>query len=88
MSKATVESPMIREMRNLSNSVALDTVRNNYMLRTKILSFLNTNGRSLSLAAVNNWVYDNIFLTPGQDPWLGLAPPDVFSAIDKNGQGQ
>jgi len=88
MTKSVVETPMLREMRNLSNNVALDTVRNNYMLRTKILNFLNSNGRSLSLAAVNNWVYDNIFLTPGQDPWLGLAPPDVFSAIDKNGQGQ
>src|SRR5215468_4203592 len=88
MTKSVVETPMLREMRNLSNNVALDTVRNNYMLRTKILNFLNSNGRSLSLAAVNNWVYDNIFLTPGQDPWLGLAPPDVFSAIDKNGEGQ
>ena len=89
VAKAEVETPMLREMRNLSNNVALDTVRNNYMLRTKILGFLtDPNERSTSLSAVNNWVYDNIFLTPGQDPWLGLAPPDVFSAIDKNGQGQ
>src|SRR5262249_12380468 len=51
VSKAAVETPMLREMRNLSNNVALDTVRNNYMLRTKILNFLNSNGRSLSLAA-------------------------------------
>lgn len=88
-SKAAVETPMIREIRNLSNSIALDTVRNNYMLRTKILAVVSSpNGRSMSLQRVNDWVYAQIFLTPGDDPWLGLAPPDVFSAIDKNGESQ
>lgn len=87
--KAVMETPMLREMRNLSNSVALDTVRNNYMLRTKILEYLTrTNAHAFPLAEINNWVYDRIFLTPGQDPWLGLAPPDAFSAIDGNGQNQ
>ena len=87
--KSMVEMPMLRQMRNLSRSVALDTVRNNYMLRTKILAFLGgLTPHSRSLTQVNNWVYDYIFLTPGRDPWLGLAPPDVFSAIDKNGEGQ
>lgn len=87
--KAEVETPMMREIRNLSDSVALDTVRNNYMLRTKILAILSSpNGRSMSLQQVNDWVYAQIFLTPGQDPWLGMAPPDVFSAIDGNGENQ
>jgi len=87
MTKAVVEIPMMREIRNLSSSVALDTVRNNYMLRTKILAVLSgPNGRSMSLPQVNDWVYAQIFLTPRQDPWLGMAPPDVFSAIDGNGE--
>ncbi|HEY6253894.1 MAG TPA: hypothetical protein VI685_28390 [Candidatus Angelobacter sp.] len=88
-SKALMETPMLREMRNLSHSVALDTVRNNYMLRSKILAFLSDRvGSAWTLAEINDWVYATIFLTPGQDPWLGLAPPDVFSAIDKNGESQ
>ena len=41
-----------------------------------------------SLAQLNDWVYAQIFLTPNQDPWLGLAPPDVFAAIDGNGKGR
>lgn len=89
MSKAMVEAPMLREMDNLSDTVALDTVRNNYMLRTKILDYLiGTDARTFPLAEINDWVYARIFLTPNQDPWLGLAPPDAYSAIDGNGQNQ
>ena len=87
VSKSMAETPMLREMRNLSGNVALDTVRNNYMLRSKILEFLlSSAGRRRTLSEVNNWVYAQIFLTPGADPWLGLAPPDVYSAINGNGE--
>ena len=88
VAKSALESPMLTAMRNLQTTVALDTVRDNYMMRTKILDFLTNFGRNLNLAQLNAWVYDRIFLTPEQDPWLGLAPADVFSAIDKNGEGQ
>ena len=87
VSKGMVETPMMREMRNLAENVALDTVRNNYMLRTKILVFL-ADRSSMPLARFNDWVYTAVFLTPGEDPWLGLAPPDVFSAIDANGESR
>ena len=89
VAKSALESPMLTAMRNLQTTVALDTVRDNYMIRTKILDFLtNAFGRNLNLAQLNGWVYERIFLTPEQDPWLGLGPADVFSAIDKNGEGQ
>ncbi|HEY6352762.1 MAG TPA: hypothetical protein VI636_25485 [Candidatus Angelobacter sp.] len=89
IAKSVAETPVMRELRNLSGSVALDTVRNNYMLRSKILAFLqDQTGHPWTLAETNNWVYETVFLTPGRDPWLGLAPPDVFSAIDKNGESQ
>jgi hypothetical protein len=71
---------------NLQNSVALDTVRNNYMLRTKILAFLLETQGSISLARINDWVYSRVFLTPRQDPWLGLNPAYVFTGIDNNGE--
>jgi hypothetical protein len=31
---------------------------------------------------VNDWVYANIFLTPKNDPWLGLSPEDAVTGID------
>jgi hypothetical protein len=86
MAKVAVENPMLRAFSNLSESIALDTVKNNYMLRTRILFFLAGPARSLTLAQINDWVYAKVFLTPRQDPWLGLAPQDVFSGIDGNGE--
>jgi hypothetical protein len=89
ISKMAVESPLLRAMRNLQNTVALDTVRNNYLLRTKILAFLeNSQARVYyrSLDQINDWVYADVFLTPKEDPWLGLAPQDVFTGIAQNGE--
>ena len=86
MTKAAVENPMLRAFSNLSQSIVMDTVRNNYMLRTKILLFLAGPARSLTLSQINDWVYARIFLTPREDPWLGLAPQDVFTGIDANGE--
>lgn len=87
ISKRAIESPMLRALRNLQTTVALDTVRNNYLLRTKILAYLQSApAQSLSLTQINNWIYANVFLTPKDDPWLGLAPEDVLSGIDQNGE--
>ncbi|HEY6304878.1 MAG TPA: hypothetical protein VI488_00290 [Candidatus Angelobacter sp.] len=93
-SKALVEVPKLRSLASsprvlsLSRTVALDTVHNNYMRRTKILAFIAGPAaqKRLSLAAINNWVYSQVFLTPAEDPWLGLAPADVFSAIEGDGR--
>ena len=80
-------SPAPLELTNLTLTASLDTVRNNYMLRTRILGYLaNPPNQSLSLRQINDWVYAQVFLTPLPDPWLGLAPPDVFAAIDRNGE--
>jgi hypothetical protein len=34
---------------------------------------------------LNEWVYAELFLTPRKDPWLGLAPADIYTALDHNG---
>jgi hypothetical protein len=89
VSKSAIEVPMLRAFPTLTNSIALDTVRNNYMLRTRILAYLaDSETQSLSLHQINDWVYAVVFLTPKDDPWLGLAPPNVFAALDGNGQSQ
>jgi hypothetical protein len=93
--KRGVEAPMLRSfdnsprIRSLRRTISLDTVENNYMRRTRILAFIAGPAAEnrLSLAAINEWVYSQVFLTPSDDPWLGLAPPDVFSAIDCDGRG-
>ena len=86
-SKSAVEIPMLRAFTTFNKSVSLDTVKNNYMLRAKILAFLAASStKRWSLDRINDWVYAQVFLTPRQDPWLGLASQNVFTAIDGNGE--
>ena len=37
------------------------------------------------LAQLNRWVYAELFLTPAEDPWLGMATPDAFTALPRDG---
>ena len=68
----------------LKRHVAIDTVQNEYELRPRILQRLG-NKRVVDFNALNEWVYSNVFLTPGDDPWLGLYEKDIYYAIRKNG---
>ena len=39
----------------------------------------------MNLAAFNDRVYAELFLTPRSDPWLGLHQPSVYTAIERDG---
>lgn len=84
-SKTIVETPMMRMVRNLEHSIAEDTVRNEYQFHARIHEWLAAGGANQNLAAFNQRVYAELFLTPDSDPWLGLAPADTFSALDNGG---
>jgi hypothetical protein len=84
-SKAVVETPMLRMMRNLQHSIAEDTVRNEYQMHTRILEWFVSGAAPKNLTALNNKIYAEIFLTPNTDPWLGLAPTDTYSALENAG---
>ena len=36
----------------------------------------------VDLTALTNRIYDELFLTPRTDPWLGLVAADTYSAIE------
>jgi hypothetical protein len=68
----------------LQQNIALDTVRNEYLLHTKLYGwFLEKDNRELS--KLNRRVYSELFLTPASDPWLGLFSPDVYTALEGGG---
>ena len=85
MSKAVVETPMMRMVRGLKNSIAEDTVRNEYQLHARLHEWFAAGTAPKNLEALNKKIYAELFLTPDSDPWLGLAPADVFSALDNGG---
>lgn len=65
--------------------VALDTVRNEYMLHSKLYGWMVREPLRKDLHNFNEQVYATLFLTPRSDPWLGLLTPDVYTGIDNGG---
>jgi hypothetical protein len=65
---------------NLRRNVAADTAFNEETLRPRIHQWF-ANGEVLDLDSLNERVYRELFLTPSDDPWLGLQPASVFAAI-------
>lgn len=86
VTKADVETPLVRMMRSLQENIALDTVRNEYLLHRQIHEWLMNSGEEkLAVDRLNERVYDELFLTPSSDPWLGLMQPDVYSGLPNGG---
>jgi hypothetical protein len=68
----------------LEKNIALDTVRNEYLMHTKLYTWFATN-RPDDVETLNKKVYAELFLTPATDPWLGLFSPDVYTALQGGG---
>jgi hypothetical protein len=86
VSKVVVETPLMREVRTLERSIAEDTVRNEYTLHRTIHEWLARGTAGDNADAFNQRVYAELFLSPLSDPWLGLAPQDVYSALAGGGE--
>lgn len=76
---------MWRLIQRFQESIALDTVRNEYMLRPTLYGWLSNEDLRENLEKFNAIVYAKLFLTSGSDPWLGLLAPDLYNAIDNGG---
>jgi hypothetical protein len=90
-SKRDVESPLLRIVRNFERSMAEDTVRNEYTFHRTIHTWLASAPQTpasklaANVNALNERVYAELFLTPSSDPWLGLLPPDTYTALENDG---
>ena len=78
-------SRLARVVSNFESRMALDTVRNEYLLRPRLLRWFIEGASRVSLEQLNERVYAELFLTPDSDPWLGLLSPDTYSAIEHDG---
>jgi hypothetical protein len=83
--KRLVEDPLLAMVRELESSIALDTVRNEYQLHRRIHQWLANEAYHPALDELNERVYAELFLTPSSDPWLGLAPANVYTALPHGG---
>lgn len=85
-SKFVVEDPILKLVRQFENSIALDTVKNEYLLHRQIHHWFATGEAPQDFDQLNEKVYAELFLTPSSDPWLGLAPANVYTALEKDGK--
>ncbi|MBX3359794.1 MAG: thioredoxin family protein [Phycisphaeraceae bacterium] len=75
-------------VKNLEWLIAADSVRNNYMLRYQVLEWIAASPRPIQVQDLSRRVYDELFLTPRSDPWLGLSPEGAYSALAHDGRKQ
>ena len=86
--KRDMEDPFMRVLHRFQQSLALDTVRNESLFHRTIHQWLaetTTNGAAQDVSTFNERVYAELFLTPLDDPWMGLAPADAYAALDGGG---
>ncbi len=81
----TPDMKLMNLLQKLQLNIALDTVRNEYLLHTKLYAWLITDRSRSDVNELNNKVYAELFLTPATDPWLGLFSPEVYTALDGGG---
>ena len=69
---------------NFEKLAALDTVRNEYLLRPRLDAWF-ANGQAANLEELNRRVYTELFLTPRADAWLGLYGTDTYTGLENGG---
>jgi hypothetical protein len=72
-------------LKNFQELIAVDTVRNDYLMHAKLSVWLLQDPSRTDLEKFNQKVYAELFLTPKSDPWLGLLDKDVYVGIDNSG---
>ncbi|HWM89105.1 MAG TPA: hypothetical protein VNO33_24810 [Kofleriaceae bacterium] len=61
-----------------------DAAYNELVLHQQIHARMATT-RPTGLDELNRWVYAELFQTPAEDPWLGMATPDAFTGLPRDG---
>jgi len=72
-------------LQKFQDAIALDTVRNDYLMHPRLYAWLVQDPSRTDLEKFNDKVYAELFLTPKSDPWLGLLAADVYTGIDNGG---
>ncbi len=83
--KQAQEDPLAGLLRSFEEAMALDAVKNEYLLHRQIHEWFVNLDVPAEIDVFNEKVYAELFLTPSSDPWLGLAPADAYTALEGGG---
>jgi hypothetical protein len=84
-SERDANKTLVRLVEKLQMNIAMDTVRNEYLLHTKLYAWLIGHRSRTNLDELNKKVYAELFLTPASDPWLGLFSAETYVALEGGG---
>jgi hypothetical protein len=70
---------------SFQKSIALDSVRNEYRMHAPLHAWFAKGEVNGDMETLNKRVYDELFLTSRSDPWLGLAPTGLYTALPDDG---
>jgi hypothetical protein len=76
------ETKLTNLIEKLQLNIALDSVRNEYMLHTRVHAWLATDPARFDVEKLNEKVYAELFRTPRSDPWLGLLASDTYLGLE------
>jgi len=79
------ERELAQLVQKFQDLIALDTVRNEYLMHSKLYTWIVKDPVRDDVDKLNEQVYAKLFLTPNSDPWLGLFSADVYTALDNGG---
>ena len=80
------EARFARKIARLEDSVARDQAFNRYVLQPRIRDWLRTDPKAADdRVELNRRLYTEAFLTPADDPWMGLIDAEVFTGQDRGG---
>jgi hypothetical protein len=68
-------------IRRFEAAMAVDTLRNEVRLHAQVHRWFAYNGEPYAWVELNRRVYEELFLSSPDDPWLGLGPREVFSVL-------
>lgn len=74
--------------RTLLASLRQDTAQNALELHPRVHAELARRaraGEALDFAAVDRWIYAELFQTPADDPWLGMIDPEIYTGLVRAG---
>jgi hypothetical protein len=77
-----------RMLSRFEEAIARDMVRNEYFYHALIHQWLEEDKEGTlagDVEVLNRRVYQELFLTPDYDAWLGLVPEDTYTGIEKDG---
>ncbi|MGA9773905.1 MAG: hypothetical protein WBV94_33045 [Blastocatellia bacterium] len=82
---STNSASLARAVKNFERVIAEDTVRNEYRMHRQIHEWFVASVLTGDVDALNEKVYEELFLTPSSDRWLGLFPEESYTGIENDG---